>query len=103
MLTQEDYSYAKVILDNSIRLDYQSFDSYLKMTLDDYVKDIDMNILTERMRVQSFFSHLSTLYLNIMLNGVQIYLLSEKEVDIAHRGRIIICDKLEELRKISIK
>lgn len=96
-LTIESFELAKEIIENSLKMSDQNFDIYVKQSINDFIITFDMNEMENRRKVQSFLSHLSALYLNIMLNG-HLYLFGEKEEKLAQQGRSIIINIIEKYR-----
>jgi len=96
-LTIESFELAKKIMENSLKMNSQDFDTYVKKSINDFITDFDMSVLENRRKVQSFMSHLSSLYLHIMLNGY-LYLYGEKEEKLAQQGRLIIINIIEKYR-----
>jgi len=97
-LTIESFELAKEIMETSLKMSNQNFDTYLKKSINDFIINFDMNEMENRRKVHSFLSHLSTLYLHIMLNGY-LYLYGKKEEELAQQGRKIIIDIIEKYVK----
>ncbi len=96
-LEPEEFTLAHEIMENSIKMSEYNFDIYVTNSINDFVIKFDMSIMSNRGKVHDFLSLLSTLYLNIMLNG-HLYLYGEKEEKLAQQGRLIIVDVIKKLR-----
>lgn len=99
-LEPEEFSLAHEIMEKSIKMNEYNFDIYVAQSINDFVIKFDMSVMSNRGKVYDFLSLLSSLYLNIMLNG-HLYLYGEKEEKLAQQGRMIIVDVIKKLRNIN--
>ena len=97
-LTLEQFEKASEVVDSTIRMSNYDFEKNLRSEIDNFYTNLDMKVLNNRKKVHDFLSHMSSLYLNIILNGHDVYLLGEKEEDLAQKGREIIVEYLTKFR-----
>lgn len=97
-LTPEQFEKASEVVDSTIRMNNYDFEKNLRSEIDNFYTNLDMKVLNNRKKVHDFLSHMSSLYLNIILNGQDVYLLAEKEEDLAQKGREIIVEYLTKFR-----
>ena len=98
-LTQDDFLNGHKIVNDSILMNEIDFENYIRESIRNFISSIDnMNNLQNRKKVQEFLSHISNLYLNIMLNG-NLYLLGKREEELAKKGRMIIMEYLTNFIK----
>ena len=97
-LTLEQFEKASEVVDSTIRMSNYDFEKNLRSEIDNFYTNLDMKVLNNRKKVHDFLSHMSSLYLNIILNGHYVYLLGEKEEDLAQKGREIIVEYLTKFR-----
>lgn len=98
-LTQEDFANGHNIVNESIKMNETDFEIYLKTEINNFIANSDMGDLQNRKKVREFLSHLSTLYLNKMVN-TKLYLLVEEKL--AKKGREIILEYLTKFIKEGI-
>jgi len=97
-LTKEDYTNAWNTIDDSLKMNEIDFEIYVRKSIENFIRDIDMTNIENRKRVNDYLLHLSTLYLNMDLNG-HLYLLGKKEKDLAQKGRLIVVEYLTKFRE----
>ena len=97
-MKEEDFILGKSVVDSTIGISLEDIDSHIRNNLGKITSELDLSVLENRRRIFGFLSHMSTLYLNLCVNG-HTYLLSENEIEKCYKGRKVIVEVIQELRR----
>ena len=98
VMKEEDFILGKSVVDSTIGISTEDIDSHIRNNLSKITSELDLSVLENRRRIFDFLSHMSALYLNFCLNG-HSYLLSEDEIEKCYKGRNVIVEVIQELRR----
>lgn len=98
-LTQEEFSLARNIVEDCLKIDDDKIEYYIKDSLKSFVEKLDKSKLDDRNKIFSFLQHQSILFINFYINA-DIYLLGEKERNKAIIGMNCIVKIIKDLRQL---
>jgi len=93
-LKQEDYTFAKKIVDETLDIDNDKIESHIIDSVKSFISDIDTSRMENRKHIYYFLQHITTLYLNYCLNGYK-HFLNQDKIEKCYKG-IEIVSKIKQ-------
>lgn len=93
-LTYEDYTFSSNLIEESLKLDGDLFEIYIRENINVFMSRIDFSKLVERVKARQFLSHTNTLFMNIKMNK-ELYFFGEREEKLADFGISIIHETID--------
>lgn len=97
-LTVEEYQLGHDIVNNSLKIDDNKIETYIRDSIKSFIDKINMSNLQDRNKLFNFLQHISTLFINYDINH-SIYLLSEKEKNKSIIGLKIVSKVIKEFKE----
>lgn len=97
-LTQEEFDNAEKIMKATLKLNLNDIERHLNEAVASFKFNLDLNDIDDRYKVYTFLDRISTLFLNMMLNGDK-YMLGNKGEEKAQEGRLVISKIFKNFRE----
>ena len=98
----DNYILARQIRDNTLYKSDDEFETFLRISINDYLNDKNAKDLNQREEIVNFLKYLHATFFNIILNGKDMYLLGDREEEISSKCINIIKEYLDGIRNIKI-
>lgn len=96
-LTQEEFSLARKIVEDCLKIDDDKIEYYIKDSLKTFIEKLDKYDFNDRNKIFSFLRQQSIIFMNFDINS-GIYLLSDKERNKAIVGMKCVVKIIKDLK-----